>query len=477
MGSFAVVGALAVSLPLVCRELGRSPGAFGSVAPLGLAAAPGDGYRRVLGSPAGEPLRPRARPHVFIYLEDALRADHLGCYGYPRPTSPSVDAFAKGATVYRAIAPSSWTKASVATLLTGRSPIVHRAQGRGDALPAGTVTLSQLMGAAGYRTYALYGNTWVSGTFGIDAGFEERRLLEARSDRLTRRLIARLRRLAPEDKLFAYVHTIDPHAPYEPTPGYRRRFAPPGSKLTRVSAVWLEDEAARGRHGEPAPPRLIEEVTALYDAEVAFNDRQFGLFLEELKRLRLYDDSMIVFTADHGEELFDHGGVAHGHTLFREVLEVPLIVKWPRGTAPAKGTNVSPVPLLDVLPTVLDCAGLPLPPDLEGRSLLRPPQTPAADSGIASYLDLDGVKLQSVTEGRWKLVRTGPLDAPRLRFDLYDLDEGRETKDLRTLYPAVAEQLLARLEAEAARRPRTPPPQAVLPATVVDRLRALGYVP
>jgi arylsulfatase A-like enzyme len=413
-----------------------------------------------------------------VYVVDALRADHLGCYGYARPTSPNVDAFAREATAFRAVAPSSWTKASVASLFTGRSPLEHGAQDRGDMLVPGSLTLAERLGAAGYRTYAVYANDWIGGTFGVDQGFGERLLLHARSDRLTRELLACLRRLRPEDRLFVYVHTIDPHAPYEPTAEYRARFAPPGSTLERVSAVWLEDAAARARRGEPLPPHLVEEVTALYDAEVAFNDRQFGLFLEALKRRGLYDDSLIVFTADHGEELFDHGGVAHGHTLFREVLDIPLIVKWPRGIEPPPATSASPVSLLDVLPTVLDCAGLPLPPDLEGRSLLRTvAETPRAGRGITSYLDLDGVRLQSVTEGRWKLVRTGSLDAPRARLELYDLDEGRETSDVRALHPDVAGRLAAQLAAEASRRPRTPPPQAALPAAVVDRLRALGYVP
>ena len=432
------------------------------------------------------------RPHVFIYLVDALRADHLGCYGYGRPVSPNVDAFAKEATVFRAIAPSSWTKASVASLLTGRSPILHRAQDRGDTLPDDAVTLAELMAAAGYRTYALYANTWVSETFGMDQGFEESRLLPARSDSLTGELSGRLRRLAPADRLFAYVHTIDPHAPYEPTPEYRRMFAPPGSTLARVSAVWLEEVADRARRGEPAAPRVVEEVTALYDAEIAFNDRQFGLFLEELRRRRLYDDSLVLFTSDHGEELFDHGGVAHGHTLFREVLEVPLIVKWPRGEAPAPGTNRSTAQLLDVLPTVLDCAGLPAPPGLQGRSLLR--ARPAAarsgrGSGILSYLDLDGLKLQSVTEGRWKLVRDGALDAARPRLDLYDLDEGREANDVRGLHPALAAHLASELEigggpapahvstaaGRAPRRGRREAQGPGLPATEPGRAR--GAVP
>jgi choline-sulfatase len=453
LAASALLGGVALTTPAAC---GAPPRPAGPVAP-----------------------PPARRPHVFIYLVDALRADHLGCYGYRRPTSPRVDAFAREATAFRAIAPSSWTKASVASLFTGRSPLVHRAQDRGDTLVPEAVTLSERLGAAGYRTYALYGNTWVGETFGLDQGFEERRLLPARSDRLTRPLLARLQRLAPAERLFAYVHTIDPHAPYEPTPEYRRLFAPRGSTLTRVSALWLEDAATRGRRGEPLSPRRVEEITALYDAEIAFNDRQFGLFLEELKRRGLYDDSLIVFTSDHGEELFDHGGVTHGHTLFREVLEVPLIVKWPRGVSAPAGASGTPAQLLDVLPTVLDCAGLPRPPGLEGRSLLRPPpaDVPPEGRGILSYLDLDGLKMQSATEGRWKLVRHGAVEALRPRLELYDLEAGRETKDVAGAHPALAGHLAAQLAAEAARRPRTPPPpQAVTPPDTVERLRALGYV-
>jgi arylsulfatase A-like enzyme len=367
----------------------------------------------------------------------------------------------------------------VSSLFTGRSPIVHRAQDRGDTLPAESVTLSELMAAAGYRTYALYANSWVSETFGLDQGFQERRFLFGPSDRLNRELFAWLRRQAPDDRLFAYVHTIDPHAPYAPPPSFRARFAPPGARLERASIEWLEALAHRQRQGEPISPRLVEEVVALYDAEIAANDHQFGLFVEELKRRGLYDDSLIVFTSDHGEEFLEHGGFSHGHTLFREVLEVPLIVKWPRGRTPPAGASGSPAQLLDLLPTVLDCAGLPLPDDLEGRSLLRPPpaESSPAGSGILSYLELDGLKAQSVTEDRWKLIREGAADAPRPRVRLYDLHDSGETRDILATHPVLAGHLAAQLQGAAARRPPTPPPpQAVLPPEVVEKLKALGYI-
>ncbi|HSD28752.1 MAG TPA: sulfatase, partial [Vicinamibacteria bacterium] len=342
---------------------------------------------------------PARRPHVFVYLVDALRADHLGCYGYSRPTSPNVDALAREATVFRAIAPSSWTKASVASLFTGRSPIRHRAQDRGDTLVPEAVTLSDRLSAAGYRTYALYANSWVGEPFGVDQGFGERLVLPARSDRLTRRLLARLARLAPEDRLFAYVHTIDPHAPYEPTPADRERFAPPGSAFGRVSAVWLEDTAARARRGEPLAPRLIEEVTALYDAEIAFNDRQFGRFLEELKRRGLYDDSLVVFTSDHGEELFDHGLLAHAHALHRELVQVPLVLAGP-GLPQGKRVG-TPLSNAALAPTLARLSGAELAGADPVLDLLAPPVTPV---------------LFSTQQGFWNGTKQTPIFGLRSGF-------------------------------------------------------------
>jgi choline-sulfatase len=405
----------------------------------------------------GGPARAQRRPHVFIYLVDTLRADHLGCYGYRRPVSPHIDA----------------------SLFTGLSPIAHGAQDRGDTLTPDATTLAELLRAAGYRTYALYANAWVSEAFGLDQGFGERRLLIGPSDRLNRELFGWLGTTRRDDRLFVYVHTIDPHAPYAPPAGFRARFAAPPGSLEKASITWLEDLAARGRRGEAIPASLVEEITALYDAEIAFNDLQFGLLLEELKRRGLYDDSLILFISDHGEELFDHGGVSHGQTLYAEVLDIPMIVKWPRGTTAPSGAKGSPVQLVDVLPTILDCLGLPKPPEIEGRSLLEPTAgsgSPERDP-VFSYLDLDSRKLQSVTEGHWKLIRRGAVDETQPVLELYDLESGERT-DLRQRHPAATARLRAVLENEAARHPRRPPPpQAVLSDEVTEELRALGYLP
>ncbi len=431
------------------------------------------------GLPDALPSAGHRRPHVFIYLVDTLRRDHLGCFGYRKPVSPHVDAFARGASVFHGVAPSSWTKASVVSLFTGLSPIAHGAQGRGDTLTPDATTLSKLLGAAGYRTFAVYANAWVSRAFGVDQGFSESRLLIGPSDRLNQELFGWLGSTGPGDRLFVYVHTIDPHAPYAPPATFRERFRSGPRALESASATWLESLAERARRGERIPPSLVEEITALYDAEIAFNDAQFGAFVRELQRRALWDDSLVVFASDHGEELFDHGGVSHGQTLYSEVLDVPILIKWPRGTEAPAGTDGSAAQLIDLLPTILDCVGLPLPPGIEGRSLLeRRSGNGAAGGGpVFSYLDLDTRAIQSVTEGGWKLIRRGAEDEARPSVELYDLDRG-EREDQRERHPAVAAHLLSELEKHRARYPRRPsPPQASLSEEVTEQLRALGYLP
>ena len=421
----------------------------------------------------------RPRPHVFIYLVDTLRSDHLGSYGYGGPVSPRIAVFARDASVFRGIAQSSWTKPSVASLFTGLSPPAHRAEERGDTLSPETTTLSKLLGAAGYRTFAVSANAWVSATFGLDQGFQEFRSILGPSDRVNQELFAWLRKVRPDEHLLVYAHTVDPHAPYAPPADFRARFAPARASLKAASVGLIVDLAAKRRRGESISSSLLEEMTALYDAEIASNDLQFGLFLEELKRRGLYDDSLIVFTADHGEEFFEHGGLTHGTTLYGEVLEVPFIVKWPRGVEAPASPRGSLAQHVDLLPTILDLLGIALPPGIEGRSLLDPSRDADGDGGreSRSYLSLDGVRIQSMTEGTWKLMRHGAWDDPQPKLELYHLEKDDERTNLRDQHPLMTGYLLARLKSHAALHAAKPaPPQAALSEDLKDKLRALGYL-
>jgi choline-sulfatase len=420
-------------------------------------------------------LTPAQRPDVFIYLVDALRADHLGCYGYRRGTSPHLDAFAREAVlVDRALAHSSWTKASVASLFTGLTPFGHGVDDRGDVLPLEVPTLAQTLRGAGYHTVMVYANGWVGPPWGLDRGFEDtRRLLLARSNRIHQEIVKILDASARDARpLFVFIHTIDPHDPYDPPAEQWRRFAAPVTSLRRVShsevgRILADVEAHPGRRA-----RYATELSALYDAEVAANDEQFGLFIDELRRRERLDRSLVLFTADHGEEFFDHGGLIHGQTLFPEVLHVPLVVRFPG--AIGRGIRLPVARHVDVLPTILEAVGLPVPGMVEGQSI--DPFEASARRPSLARLRLDGRRLSSWTDGSWHAIWTERSDEPGADdLALYDL-RATGNEDVAERYPLRVG--IARGELRSARQRSMGHLAAEItpPQEVVHSLKALGYV-
>lgn len=446
------------------------------------------------------------RPNVVVYLVDTLRADHLGCYGYPKPVSPHVDAFAaEGVLFEHTLAQSSWTRSSVASMMTGTVPTVHGVHDRADALAEGAVTLAEVLSAAGYATAAFVTNRSVGPSFGFQQGFDdfeffarqETQALYPKSDAVNREVFAWLDE-RPRRPFLLYVHTMDPHAPYAPPPPTRRRladgvrqprlspaqeaafaellagpagrFGSPTAQARLGSVPWLE--ALRSRRID-ATPEIIEDMTALYDAEVAFNDASFGALLERLRRDGLYEDSLIVFVADHGEEFDDHGSWSHGATLFQEQLRVPLILKLPGAAGPAR--RVSDLAQhVDLLPTVLDALALEFPEGLGGRSLLASPGGEVAPRAGFSHLDLDGHQAASVVEGRYKLICGDPFVSACRLYDL-ESDPG-ETTDLSEELPVLRGYLASRMRAFFAGGRGLEAPEVEIDAELRARLEALGYL-
>jgi arylsulfatase A-like enzyme len=304
----------------------------------------------------------RGAPLVIVYLVDTLRADHLGLYGYARDTDPALRAFAGDAVVFdTAIASSSWTKPSVASLFTSLLPGEHRCVQFYTPLDAGFVTLAERLRERGYATGAVVANRLVHAKDGgFDQGFayfasppEPQTAAEA-VDEALRFLDAR--RGLPT---FLYVHTLDPHTPYAPPAPFDRRFGP---------APTPERPASEPYHY--LRPEDLARLVDQYDGEIAYGDREFGRLVGALRARGLYDRALIVFLSDHGEEFLDHGGWVHGHTLFDELVRVPLAVKFPGGRH--AGRRVSrQVQLVDVMPTILGAQGmaLPRPPEVAGLPL------------------------------------------------------------------------------------------------------------
>jgi choline-sulfatase len=423
------------------------------------------------------------RPNVVVYLVDTLRADRLGCYGGAKPLSPNVDAFARGATLFeRAVAQSTWTRPAVASLLTGLSPLAHGVETLDDRLPEAATTLPELLHAAGYRTAGWSTNPQVSAGTGLAQGFDDFEVFQKDpgSAEINRRVIAWLDRSGDRPgagpPFFLYVHTLDPHAPYEPPPEMRRRFAagiPPGAGS---HAEVVEAYKARG----PEREQRVEHLARLYDAEVAGNDRSFGELLAELRRRGLYDGALVVFVADHGEEFDEHGELGHGNDLYEPTLHVPFVVKWP---GQAAGERVHALAQqVDLLPTLLAAAGLPRPAGLPGIDLFALRAAPAGDAAkhraALSHLSYDGREGVSLVDGGWKLIL--PF-TPRLGAgpELYRLDaDPAERDDLALRDDVRAGWLVERIQGELrlAGTGHAAAGRAPVDEEARKALRALGYL-
>ncbi len=437
------------------------------------------------------PEAPRAatgRPNVIIYLIDTLRADHLGAYGYDRPTSPNIDRFADDGVLFgNAQAQSSWTRPSVVSLLTGLRPRRHGVNRRQDALSGSVDTLAELLSREGYDTAGFVTNGNAGPDFGLDQGFEEFRYLRESADTRERhRLSDHLNgwlfhwlenRGQDQRPFFLYAHATDPHVPYTPVEPFRRRFAPEADP-----EIGLLDNVRAVIQGRRAPTeRTRQDLIDLYDAEIAFNDHHFGLLIERLKQLGLYQSSLIVLVSDHGEEFLDHDGWEHGVTLFDDQLHVPLIVKFPQNDKfPRKGTEAgtradATVSQVDVMPTVLDLLGIALPAGLDGVSLLDEP-----DRASFGHLSIQNRTMRSITRKSWKLILDDSRYPRGLPLQLFSLaTDRREIVELAAERPFERElllQLMRRWELDLARRAGSEGELAEIPDELRRQLEALGYL-
>jgi arylsulfatase A-like enzyme len=428
----------------------------------------------------GRPARP-PRPHnVILVLVDTLRADHLSAYGYARATSPAVDAFAREAVRFdadRTQAPCTFP--SVNSILTSRWPAAFLGQpDQKLGIPPAIPSLAEILHQRGFHTVAISASPIVrrspsrfNPSGGFDRGFDvfHEDCVWKPAECVNAAAAEHLKK-GPKP-LFLYLHYIDPHGPYQPPPGWRRKFAsgaPAKAWVRRGDPNPIGDWLYKGKPNPGFTPDDLRYLKDLYDAEIFYFDSQFAALLTAVRRAGLLDDSIVVFMADHGEEFLEHGDVKHCRNLFDTTLHVPLLVRVP-GVAPR--TVPRPVESLDVVPTVLDYLGI----DARGRSFegtsLRAliEGAKAAAPGEIQY-GLQG-SLRSASDGRFKLIQDLEGDPPLL-FDL-QADPG-ETKNVltsqRRAYAALHDALarwLARTEgkgADAAAR------------AAQEKLRSLGYI-
>jgi arylsulfatase A-like enzyme len=360
--------------------------------------------------------------NVIVLLIDTLRASKVHAY-YPktRVKTPVLDALAsEGALFERPQAPENWTKPSVASVLTSLHPATHGTKEDASKLPRSALTLGEVYQKAGFKTASFIANGYVSNAFGFDQGWDHytNYIREARSTTAAtvfgeaEAWIEKNR----DRRFFVYIQTIDPHVPYDPPDRFLKMYDPApydGQVQNRRTHLML-DEAKKNPQKYRFTPRDKERLEALHDGEISYHDEELGKFMAKISELGLDANTIIVVTSDHGEEFQEHGSWGHGHSVYQELLGVPLMFRWP-GVIPA-GQRIGPVvSTLDIGPTVLEATGLPIPEEFEGRSLLgfmRGDWPPGPYVAFSDFLDHRRV----IRGGDWKMIIRGNLS--QVMFDL-----------------------------------------------------------
>ena len=427
---------------------------------------------------------------VILVVVDTLRADHLSLYGYERPTSPTLDVWARQGRVFdNALAPSPWTLPSFGSLYTGRWPLIHQAgiaeglHPSGQTLPlgptAGVPTLAETLRAVGYRTIAVANNPFLAPTFGMARGFDIYDFDSGASNgqhRPAEEVVQRAFDLVDDvdgQPFFLVMHLFEPHLEYNAPPPFRDSFS---ASIHSELTLPIEDLSGLRNRSHDIAPQDRAFVAAAYDEEIAYVDEQLGVLRDGLANRGLLDRSIIVLTSDHGEELFDHGGFEHGHAMWQELLHVPLVI-WAPGVEP--GRESAPVSLTDIAPTVLDNLGIAPPTPFDGISLwpnlsaVEPlPQRPLFAEGV-----LYGATQTAVVNWPHKIIvnhQDGLIDG-------YDLARDPRERSSRAgnasapLPPLIADlchhQRLAQEVGPSLDQQPAEPDRDVL-----ERLRSLGYL-
>jgi arylsulfatase A-like enzyme len=441
------------------------------------------------------------RPNVLLISIDSLRADHVGAYGYGPPTTPVIDRLAAAGAVFtQALSTTSWTLPSHIAMLTG---LYDRAHGvtvptrtLGDAIP----TLAESFSSAGYRTVGLYSGPFLHPQFGLSRGFDE--YVDCTSFRMgskealtpgkshndshkdvtnpyvTWNFLETLNRAGKKPQ-FYFVHLWDVHYDLIPPPPFDTMFDPDYD--AQYSGHNFRHDP-KFKTGMPAKDR--KHVLALYDGEIRYTDTTIGLLLSAFKSAGRLDNTIVVITADHGEEFLEHGRKGHKQTLYQEVLKVPLIISWPGKIAPERIDT--PVSIVDIAPSLLSLIDAPPLPASSGRALFGEAGVPAGREArpiLSELFNLPGkAALSAIVYKDRKLLVSAKKGTEPVYFDLREDPE--ELLPQPIAEAAEHRDMMEALDREISRAQRqagaTPTPgrsrDHELTEDLSERLRSLGYL-
>ena len=410
---------------------------------------------------AADELRKIGRPNIVLVLVDTLRADWTAPYSFDAEASPELQRWAdRGVVFERALAQSSWTKISMASLLTSLWPRSHGVRLATDGLSEGAATLSGVLQAAGYRTYAVQSNGWLEQSFGFHHGFDHyvfpRALPRAAQLGLSsiwphaERVLEEAKRLidahSPESPFFLYLHFMDVHE-YAAPPEFKN-FGSGQEGSYRAAIRWVDDVVRRVR--------------------------------EHIDEMGLSERTAFIFASDHGEAFGENRTQGHARNVFTPVLHVPLLIRFPFSMEPVRVRTQ--VRNLDIAPTVLDIAGVEIPDAFEGESLLplisasgRQPDRESF-AALGAPILVGAVEQVSVNDGSWSLARN--LDEGGREFLFERALDPQEDANLVDLEPAMAQRMRAVLDAHLAVKARadTRATDVRIDPKIAEALRAVGYL-
>jgi len=419
--------------------------------------------------------------NIIVLTIDALRADHVGAYGYRRNTTPNIDEFSKKGVIFK-YAFVQWprTSQSMASMLSGKYPSETGVRGLKTRVPADNLMLAEMLKGAGYRTGGFVTNPNLASFFGFDQGFDEYHEEWKKKNKdqkwtdiqnwysassVTPDVVDWVRK-NKDTKFFLWVHYIDPHAPFTPPKPYRSRFVwdryYQGDKLVPTNRLELYNRLNKSKMTE------VDYMVSQYDGEIAYADDNVGVLLRELNEQGLLEKSIIIITADHGESMDEHGEYfKHGYKLYNPTLRIPLIIFNPRVKG---GVFEEPVSALDIVPTVLDSIGAGNSGiGFEGQSLLQLRSEGGHTPQVFS--EVDGA--YSVVDGVYKLVLPKKSKRPLLFKYTEDPGESNPVND-----SILIERLTNEIEEHVRNHPvrKNNAPQESLSPDIEEQLRTLGYI-
>ncbi len=437
------------------------------------------------------------KPNIIWIVVDALRPDHLGMYGYDKPTSKFLDEWAKDSFVFLNMSTNApWTRSSTASMLTGLWPSAHRTQSDRNKLPAGITTLAQLLRKQGYRTAAVVGNGNAGQVANLNRGFDDY------VDTVTHWIglpdaaqvyddaLVWLKTARPSGQpWFLFLFLVDPHDPYHAPPEYEKHWIEGIEGKPRRRAHW--------EYKNKYPANERRSMQALYDASINYTDDQTQRFFGELKKLGAEKNTAFVFTADHGEGFGEHGYFLHSYHHYDEFLRVPLIIRSPRWKG--SGHVFHATQMVDIAPTLLGWAGGKAPKNWPGRdlSLLLSKPVNRQRITISEYNEF-GIRRSSIFDLEIKVIVQLPADKkvflhriprtellPSVNFEhevVQVFDRQKDPFEKSNLFARVMSSrvmlLLEKLRSymKAASKAGAALKKGDIPKQVLEDLRSLGYV-